>query len=146
MFSLLCDGLGYRTPKGPGDIYQFGGPILYFILQAIIAYSLLVYIDSGSPIPAIFRSKRKSKNALVSSTSAAISPDVLEERKRIENGPDDELQVRDLRKKYRAAPNVAVDQVSFGVKAGETFALIGPNGAGKTTTLACIRGMVSVES
>jgi ATP-binding cassette subfamily A (ABC1) protein 3 len=142
MFSLLCDGLGYRTTKPPSDIYQFGGPILYFVVQAVIAYTLLVWIDSGSPIPAFLRGKRSSASS--SSTSAtAISSDVLEERKRIENNPDDQLQVRSLRKKYRAAPNVAVDEVSFGVKSGDTFALIGPNGAGKTTTLACIRGVVS---
>jgi branched-chain amino acid transport system ATP-binding protein len=33
---------------------------------------------------------------------------------------------------------VAVDQLSFDVKAGEVFGLIGPNGAGKTTVFNCI--------
>lgn len=141
MFSLLCDGLGNRTSKPSGDILQFGGPILYFVLQALIAFALLVYIDSGSPLPAFLRGRHKAKNALLS--TSALSPDVSEEKARIEANPDDQLQVRNLRKKYRAAPNVAVDEVSFGVKSGETFALIGPNGAGKTTTLACIRGVVS---
>ena len=36
---------------------------------------------------------------------------------------------------------VAVDDVSFGVKRGEVFALIGPNGAGKTTLFNTITGM-----
>jgi branched-chain amino acid transport system ATP-binding protein len=36
---------------------------------------------------------------------------------------------------------VAVDNVSFDVKAGEVFALIGPNGAGKTTLFNCITGL-----
>jgi branched-chain amino acid transport system ATP-binding protein len=34
-----------------------------------------------------------------------------------------------------------LDEVSFGVNAGELFALIGPNGAGKTSALNCISGI-----
>lgn len=140
LFSLLCDGLGNRSSKPPSTILQFGGPILYFVLQSLIAYSLLVYIDSGSPVPSIFRRKHKPKQGL--STSTEISQDVIDEKERVELGAsDDHLQVVGLRKKYHGAPNVAVDDVSFGVQVGDTFALIGPNGAGKTTTLACIRGM-----
>ena len=36
---------------------------------------------------------------------------------------------------------VAVDDVSFEVVAGEIFGLIGPNGAGKTTTMECVEGL-----
>ena len=35
----------------------------------------------------------------------------------------------------------AVDDVSFTVNEGETFALLGPNGSGKSTTLKCIAGL-----
>jgi lipooligosaccharide transport system ATP-binding protein len=44
-----------------------------------------------------------------------------------------------LEKRYRKT--VAVNQITFDVRAGETFGLLGPNGAGKTTTMrmmACI--------
>jgi ABC-type multidrug transport system ATPase subunit len=37
----------------------------------------------------------------------------------------------------------AVDDVSFEVNEGETFALLGPNGSGKTTTLKCLVGLVA---
>jgi branched-chain amino acid transport system ATP-binding protein len=40
----------------------------------------------------------------------------------------------------------AVDQVSFGVGAGEVCALIGPNGAGKTTLFNAIAGNTEVTS
>ena len=35
----------------------------------------------------------------------------------------------------------AVDQLTFGVAAGDIVGLIGPNGAGKTSTLRCIAGV-----
>jgi sodium transport system ATP-binding protein len=37
---------------------------------------------------------------------------------------------------------VAVDGVSFAVRAGEVYGLLGPNGAGKTTTLRMILGLL----
>lgn len=49
------------------------------------------------------------------------------------------IQVRNLTKKFKGF--VAVDDVSFNVERGETFALLGPNGSGKTTTLKCMVGL-----
>src|SRR5207248_9205825 len=50
----------------------------------------------------------------------------------------DVVDVERLVKRYRGAPHNAVDGVSFGVGAGEFFALLGPSGAGKTTTIAIL--------
>jgi ABC-2 type transport system ATP-binding protein len=52
---------------------------------------------------------------------------------------DTVVQVAGLRKVYGAT--VAVDGISFEVKAGEIFGMVGPNGAGKTTTIECLEGM-----
>ena len=43
------------------------------------------------------------------------------------------LVVEHLTKRF--GERVAVDDVSFGVAAGEVFGFLGPNGAGKTTTV-----------
>jgi ABC-2 type transport system ATP-binding protein len=50
------------------------------------------------------------------------------------------LTVQNLRKLY--GTTVAVDDVSFAIKAGETVGLLGPNGAGKTTTINMILGVL----
>lgn len=48
------------------------------------------------------------------------------------------IAVDNLRKNY--GDFRAVDDVSFTVERGETFALLGPNGAGKTTTIEILEG------
>ena len=50
------------------------------------------------------------------------------------------LDVRDVRKEFGGL--VAVNDVSFDVRAGEILGLIGPNGAGKSTTFNLITGLL----
>jgi ABC-2 type transport system ATP-binding protein len=49
------------------------------------------------------------------------------------------IEVTGLRKRYGAT--VAVDGISFAVRAGEILGIVGPNGAGKTTTVECLEGL-----
>jgi len=46
----------------------------------------------------------------------------------------------------RFGGRIAVDDVTFEVKAGEVFGLLGPNGAGKTTTLRMLGGLIPPTS
>lgn len=48
------------------------------------------------------------------------------------------IEVRNLRKAY--GNFTAVDDISFDIHRGETFALLGPNGAGKSTTIEILEG------
>jgi ABC-type multidrug transport system ATPase subunit len=54
------------------------------------------------------------------------------------------IRAEALTKRYGAI--TAVDNLSFEVEAGETFALIGPNGAGKTTTLKLLLGLAQPDA
>ena len=49
------------------------------------------------------------------------------------------LEARKLVKQYPGV--LAVNEVSFEVRAGKCFGLLGPNGAGKTTTVEIIEGV-----
>jgi ABC-type multidrug transport system ATPase subunit len=50
------------------------------------------------------------------------------------------ISVQHLTKQFGAF--TAVNDVSFEINAGETFALLGPNGSGKTTALKCLVGLM----
>src|SRR5271170_6028094 len=55
------------------------------------------------------------------------------------NGTRPVIAVEHLHKAYGST--VAVDDVSFSVRAGEIFGILGRNGAGKTTTVECLSGL-----
>ncbi len=57
---------------------------------------------------------------------------------------DPALAVDAVRKAYRHT--VAVDGISFQVRAGEIVGLLGPNGAGKTTTISMVLGVLQPTS
>src|SRR5271156_6258103 len=67
------------------------------------------------------------------------------------------LEVRNLRKTYARATGVfaasgtgerfsAVDDVSFAVQAGETFAIVGESGCGKTTLARMLLRLIEPDS
>lgn len=141
-FNLLCDGLGGFTRAPMGSMLLFGGPITYMIIQGLLAFALVVWADSGYPRPAFLRRRSKPlpPRGDTSAGGGDWDADIADEKARVMQAQD-ALQVRELTKRYAKAKRPAVDDVTFGVDHGSTFALIGPNGAGKTTTLACIRGV-----
>ncbi len=54
------------------------------------------------------------------------------------------IDIQGLTKRFGSF--TAVDDVSFEVREGETFALLGPNGSGKSTILKCIAGLIKPTS
>jgi ABC-2 type transport system ATP-binding protein len=82
-----------------------------------------------------------------------LSPDVqTTERVSVRDGREYAIEVRDLRRVYRAKIGVfgrkvkevvAVEGISFDVHQGELFGLLGPNGAGKTTTIKMLTTLLA---
>jgi ABC-2 type transport system ATP-binding protein len=58
--------------------------------------------------------------------------------------PANAIEVRDLTKRF--GDFVAVDRVSFDVRAGEIFGFLGSNGAGKSTTIRMLCGLLKPTS
>jgi len=54
------------------------------------------------------------------------------------------IEVDQLSKRFEAT--VAVDGISFSVRAGEIFGFLGPNGAGKTTTIRLLMALLHPDS
>ena len=57
------------------------------------------------------------------------------------NGHSDRIVIRASHITKSFGEIVAVDDVSFDVRRGETYGLLGPNGAGKTTTMRMVSGL-----
>ena len=53
------------------------------------------------------------------------------------------LEVDRIRKSFNG--HVAVNDLSFDIRAGEVLGLLGPNGAGKTTTMSIIAGLLTPD-
>ncbi|NOL49216.1 ABC transporter permease subunit [Pelistega europaea] len=83
--------------------------------------------------------KPATSNALVSFANASN----LSQRSRPQTG-ETVLKVSKIRKQFGGL--VAVNDLSFEVKAGQIMGLIGPNGAGKSTTFNLVTGVLPLTS
>ena len=133
VFSTLCEGTP-QIASYPGKITLYGGPILYLIGQSIFLFGILLWWDSASIWA---RLRRKQYKIDDHEAEIPTDDDVAAEAKRVATS-DDGLRVQHITKAFGS--NVAVQDITFGVKRGEVFALLGPNGAGKSTTISLVRG------
>ncbi|TAQ86893.1 hypothetical protein B7494_g4800 [Chlorociboria aeruginascens] len=133
IFSTTCSG--EEIAQYPGGILQYGGPILYLILQIFVLFAILLWYDSGS-VMAWYRRFLKTPTSTAESDIPA-DEELAEELVRV-NSSNDGLRVIHLTKSFGKL--TAVDNLTFGIKRGEVFALLGPNGAGKSTTISLVRG------
>jgi ABC-type multidrug transport system ATPase subunit len=146
LFSVTC--VDDRIAPNPGGILQYGGPILYLILQSIFLFILLLWLDSGDVGSSLKRLFRRNKSNAAAQDPDGSDEEIANELVRVtstatasgkpSSASTDGLRVVHLTKTF--GKNTAVDNVTFGVKHGEVFALLGPNGAGKSTTISMIRG------
>ena len=153
-FALLntdSDNGGFFGGVGTSLIYLGAAAPFFFLVLLVLegAQSILVRISIGRVRP--------HANAEELRDYGPEDEAVAEERREVEvvehlppthpNGPPvaihgrggDGVTIQHLRKVYNRS-KIAVKDLSFGVKSGETFALLGTNGAGKTTTISTLTG------
>ena len=131
------------TQMSAYDLNLTGGDLLLMGISAIVYTALIFVVES-------LKNKQGLNSALSRENSVAYVPkklddDVEREQREVEASDNKtySIKVDKLRKVYPIGGGqykVAVDQLSFGVKNGECFALLGVNGAGKTTTFKILSG------
>ncbi|KAG5820492.1 hypothetical protein H9Q74_000504 [Fusarium xylarioides] len=141
LFSTACDG--NSLTENPSGFLYYGGPILYLILQSLIFFGLLIWLDTGTAGASLRGLLRKGDKA--ESDEEHVDEDIIDEREKVtrNEGHEHGLRVMHVTKSFR--DNIAVDNVTFGIKRGEVFALLGPNGAGKSTTISLVRGDIKPD-
>jgi len=152
-------GLRNRTPGMQGSVnpdpyfwknvsFDFFLAAIHFVLWTLV----LIFIESGWSNKCLswFRKADLPKN-----TSLVLDEDVEAEAKRVATSSERmKIKVNQLRKVYmtgigpcsRGSPFLAVENLSFGLSAGECFALLGVNGAGKSTTFKILTSEVTATS
>lgn len=140
MFSSLCRGSPPEIATYPGDITLYGQPILYLIGQSLVLFLILMTVDHKWTA-AWFT---KSSPAPDSEDQVTREKEVSDEMERVANA-NDGLRLQHLTRTFKHSNGgimTAVDDLTFGIKKGEVFAVVGPNGAGKSTTIGMLRGEI----
>merc|ERR1712232_506878 len=107
--------------------------------SAVKIWDTIVDVLSGK---ALFNKCKKSSTpeAQIYVSDQNTDEDILAEEKRIlseENKCEDAIVIKNLVKQWNPQ-KIAVNNMSFGIPAGEVFGLLGINGAGKTTTMGIL--------
>jgi len=110
--------------------------------SAVKIWDTILDVLSGK---ALFKKCKKSSTpeAQIYVSDENTDEDILAEEKRVlseENKCEDAIVIKNLVKQWNPQ-KIAVNNMSFGIPAGEVFGLLGINGAGKTTTM----GMLTAE-
>lgn len=141
LFSTLCVGTPPTLATNPGGITLLGGPILILAAQCIVLFAFLLFWDSSKQFPLLHSKQKQADVELSHSQEKEVSDEVA----RVASSPEDGLRVLHVSKSFKSRTRgsvTAVDDVSFGVRRDEVFALVGPNGAGKSTTISMLRGNI----
>jgi branched-chain amino acid transport system permease protein len=136
ILQVLEDQLQRLLPKlfGAGGNYET-------IVFGVVLVLLLKYAKGGM-WPWV---RSQARRLLPTRAAAAIAKNAQPLARRTQPATGQQvLQVSEVGKRFGGL--VAVNAISFGVKAGEIVGLIGPNGAGKSTTFNLVTGLLMPSS
>jgi ABC-type multidrug transport system ATPase subunit len=141
LFSILCEGSPPTKASYPGAILIYGGPIVYLIGQSLLLFGYLVWQDHRFSLNRLHLPQR-SLSQHDSENIVNREPEVQEEISRVSTSSDNlrVLHISKIFSSFAYGKIVAVNDLTFGIKQSEVFALVGPNGAGKSTTISMLRG------
>lgn len=149
--NVLEAGCRNNQPTMPGSIYGYGGPILYLVLQIMILFGILIWIEQGHVDLFGCCRRRRHKNHKSNKPESEekeediglSSEEVKREQVRVESTETDLLRALHLTKSF--GTNKAINDISFGLPEGDVMALIGPNGAGKSTLVNLIQSELTPD-
>jgi hypothetical protein len=131
MTKLLEDQLQVLLPRLIGTSGSYEVIVFGIVLVLVLKYlpdGMWSLVGRWLPKPAA-REQLAERGPLAERTKPAIGDTVLE--------------VQAIRKQFGGL--VAVNDISFNIRAGEIVGLIGPNGAGKSTTFNLITGVLGAD-
>jgi ATP-binding cassette subfamily A (ABC1) protein 3 len=129
LFSIICKGSPPEKATNPGEILIYGGPILYLIVQSLLLFGYLVWSDHRFSLGPL-RRPNGSRTQRDAEDTTTKEKEVMDEITRVTTS-NDGLRVLHVEKTFKSfayGAVTAVEDLSFGVKHGEIFAIIGPNG------------------
>jgi branched-chain amino acid transport system permease protein len=136
VLKLLADQLQVLLPALLGNGGNYESIVFGVILILLLKYArggLWPWLRNASArvLPPVSKPLLSTQTSVLARRQAAAKGSAL-------------LQVEQMSKRFGGL--VAVNEVSFGVKAGEIVGLIGPNGAGKSTTFNLVTGLLRPSS
>jgi ABC-type multidrug transport system fused ATPase/permease subunit len=141
--NIAGEGCANGNVKSSSSMDSYSGPIFYLFLQVVALATISVWLEGGL---AIFSRKIPLPRSTDVEMHQRYVPggDVETETLRTEREDADMLRVLHVTKSFKS--NVALNDVSFGLPAGEVLALIGPNGAGKSTLINIIQSELAATT
>jgi ATP-binding cassette, subfamily A (ABC1), member 3 len=126
LFSVLCVGAPPVKSTNYSGIKLYGGPILYLIGQSLLLFGFLIWYDHGFSLNKLRSSQLPTDTENTTTHEKEVSDEIARA-----STSDDGLRILHTRKTFKSIFSrkvQAVDDLTFGVKRGEVFALVGPNG------------------
>eukprot|EP00474_Spongospora_subterranea_P010352 CRZ10810.1 hypothetical protein [Spongospora subterranea] len=118
---------------------------MVLIGMGIFWFGLAIFADFAYRNPIVLlRIRRLIFSAPTNLSVQLLDSDVVAEKNRVQNTPDDLLQLNNVGKVFGRTS--AVRGVTVGVRGGSALAFLGVNGSGKTSAIKCMLGELSPDT